>query len=358
VRERVLTPTELNRALLARQLLLRRERLPVARAVERIGALQAQWPPSPFVALWSRLDGFARERLTRAIERRQVVKATLMRATLHQVSARDYLGYAGLLRAVRAGEVGRRLQRFDVSWDIDVFVERVAEHTAAEPRSRPELIELLDLPRARPEDARPWILWHLLVARVGLVHSPEASVWRGNTAGSRFVPDRVWLGADAAAGEEAAEHLVRRYLAAFGPATRADVARWTGLSLAPLEPGFARLRVRRLRDADGRRLLDLPRAPIPAADVEAPVRFLPMWDSVLLAHDDRSRILPPEHRRTVIRRNGDVRPTFLVDGLVAGTWRLDDGRVRLEPFSPLPLGARRELEREAESLAAFHAPSG
>ncbi len=187
------------------------------------------------------------------------------------------------------------------------------------------------------------------------MHTPEASAWRQHTAGGKFAPARTWLGASAAAGAAAAEHLARRYLAAFGPASRADMARWTGLPISALEPGLARLQLRRFRDERGRELLDLPRAPLPAADTPASARFLPVWDSTLLAHDDRSRILPAEHRSAVIRANGDVQPTFLVDGVVAGTWSLADGRVELEPFGPLSRATHRELKEEAAALAAFHA---
>ena len=160
---RVLTQRELNRALLARQLLLRRARLPVARAVERVGALQAQWPPSPYIALWSRLEGFRREQLLRAVERRQVVKATLMRMTLHHVSARDYLAYAGLIVSRRAASLERRAQRSDV----DELVAAAVAYATEEPRSRPELLSFLSLPRTPAQDPRAWLIWHLLTARGG-----------------------------------------------------------------------------------------------------------------------------------------------------------------------------------------------
>ena len=148
--------------------------------------------------------------------------------------------------------------------------------------------------------------------------------------------------------------LVRRYLAAFGPATRADASTWSGLrsrdlggALDALEP------LRRFRDPEGRELLDLPRAPLPPAETRVPVRFLPKWDSVLLAHADRRRVVTDEHRRTIVGVNGDVAQTFLVDGLVAGTWTLERGRVLVHPFAPLPRAARRELEDEARRLEAF-----
>jgi hypothetical protein len=149
------------------------------------------------------------------------------------------------------------------------------------------------------------------------------------------------------------QHLVRRYLAAFGPATRADVAQWTGLPVATIAPSLEDVRLRRFLDERGRELLDVPRAPLPAADKPAPPRFLPMWDSTLLAHADRTRILPERYRSTVIRPNGDVLKTFLVDGFVAGLWALRDGRVELEPFEPLRPTVERELRREATALASF-----
>ncbi len=354
-RERVLTQRELNRALLARQLLLRRAALSVPRAVERIGALQAQWPPSPYIALWSRLEGFHREQLLRSVERRQVVRATLMRTTLHHVTASDYLAYAGELRARRIAFVEGQLAKLQGSLDHDELVEAIVRHAAERPRSRPELLGLLGQPKLEPDDRRPWLVWHLLAARATLVHAPQSSVWRLNTAGAAFVPAATWLGAEPAAGEDAIVHLVRRYLAAFGPATRADAAQWTGLPVAALEPGFERLSLRRFRDEAGRRLFDLPRAPLPPASVKAPPRFLPMWDSTLLAHDDRTRILPEAYRKIVIRRNGDVQRTFLVDGVVAGLWHFEDGRIRVEPFEPVPRAERRALDAEARALAEFHA---
>jgi hypothetical protein len=353
--ERQLTRRELNRALLARQLLLHRVRLPVARAVERLGALQAQWPPSPYVALWSRLDGLTRETLMRAVERRRVVKATLMRGTLHLVSAADYLAYAGLFRDSRLPAVERRLARAGVKANFDRLTRELLTHLTEEPRSRPELLRLLGQPKLVSTDPAPWLTWYVLAARASLVHGPSSSVWRNNTGRNTFAPAASWLGGDGRSGPDAAAHLVRRYLAAFGPATRADVRRWTGLPAAAIAPAFERLRLRRFRDEDERELVDVPRAPLPAASTPAPPRLLPVWDSALLAYDDRSRILPEEHRKTVIRPNGDVLQTFLVDGFVAGTWELEDGRVRLDPFERLGRTVERELRREAKGLATFAA---
>lgn len=350
---RTLSRRELNRATLARQLLLRRHRLPVARAVERVAGLQAQWPPSPYLALWSRLEGFRRDELARAVERRRVVKTTLMRTTLHLVSADDYLAYAGVFLGRRVATIERNLERYPGDTDVDELARRAAELAAETPRTRPELLRLLGQPRLVVAKRRPWLVWHLLAAKAAFVHGPESSVWRSNTAGARFAPAETWLGARGADGDDAVAHIVRRYFAAFGPATRADATQWTGLPRSALEPGLERISLRRFRDEQGRELLDLPRAPLPPADTHAPVRFLPRWDSLLLAHADRSRVLPEEYRADVIAPGGDVAATFLLDGVVAGTWRLSDGRVEVAPFGPLPRAAGRELADEAARLEAF-----
>jgi hypothetical protein len=353
-RERVLSRRELNRALLARQLLLGRVRLSVPRAIERVGALQAQWPTSPYIGLWSRLEGFRHEQLMRAVERRQIVRATVMRTTLHHVTARDYLEYAGELRVRRTASLEAQIAKFPGGVDLDELARQVVLHASEQPRTRPELLRLLGLPKLELDDRRPWLVWQLLSARAGLVHAPQSSVWRMNTSGAFYVPVAAWLGAEPATGDDAVCALLRRYLAAFGPATRADAAQWTGLTVGALEPGFARLALRRFRDEDGRALYDLPRAPLPPGSTSAPPRFLPMWDSTLLAHEDRRRILPEAYRKVVILKNGDVRRTFLVDGFVAGLWTVVDGRVELEPFEPIPRPARRELEVEGRALAEFH----
>jgi hypothetical protein len=354
---RTLTLRELNRATLARQLLLRRHRVSVTKAIERTAGLQAQWPPSPYLGLWSRLDGFQPEDLVRAIRRRQVVKATLMRTTLHLVTARDYLAYAGIYRASRIRALQRQLEALGDDADFTDDGERLAAFAAERPRSRSELLALLGRPKLRIEDRMPWLVWYGLSAHAGLVSGPESSVWRSHTAGGTFVPARTWLGAEGASGDAAYAHLVRRYLAAFGPASRADVAKWTGTARSGVDRGFAGLHLRRFRDEHGRELVDLPRAPLPPPETPAPARFLPRFDNLVLSHDDRRRVLADEHRAAVIE-GGEVRATFLVDGFVAGTWSLDDGRVQLEPFAPLPRSARREVEDEAARLEAFLSASG
>lgn len=349
---RTLTLRELNRAALARQLLLRRHRLSVTQAVERVAGLQAQWPPSPYLGLWSRVDGFHPDDLVRAVVRRHVVKATLMRTTLHLVTARDYLAYAGLYRESRIRDVERQLANLGEDADFAEEGARLAEFAAEQPRTRPQLLALLCRPKLRVEERSPWLAWYGLAAYAGLVNGPQSSVWRSHTAGGTFVPARTWLGSDGASGDAAAGSLVRRYLAGFGPASRADIAQWTGFARSVVDRGLAQLTLRRFRDEHDWELYDLPRAPLPSPDAHAPARLLPRFDNLVLSHDDRRRVLPDEHRPAVIQ-GGEVSATFLVDGFVAGTWSLDDGRVQLRPFSPLPLTARREVEDEAARLEAF-----
>lgn len=347
--DRVLTLAELNRATLARQLLLRRARLSVPKAVERLAGLQAQWPPSPYVALWSRLESFEREHLTRALLRRQVVKATAMRITLHLLSAGDYVLFAGALKAPWVAQLTRRMERMGVDVDVGALAEQALALMADGPRSRSEVLQVFG-----STGEQPWFIWTLVQAELGLVRAPDSAVWRKTVGPVAYVPAQTWLGRRPHPGPGALVHLVRRYLSAFGPASRADAAQWTGLPVSTLSPALEGLEpLRRFRDERGRELLDLPRRPLPDANTPAPVRFLPHWDSTLLAYDVRERILPEAYRKTVIRRNGDVQPTFLVDGLVAGTWSEKDGRVGLEPFEPLPRRIQRELDAEKRRLEAF-----
>jgi Winged helix DNA-binding domain len=342
VAERVLTLRELNRTTLLRQLLLRRERLPVARAVERVAALQAQWQPSPYVALWSRLEGFERGSLERALARGSVVKALLMRATMHLVSARDYPSFDAAVREART--IARVRGREPPAPEL---VERAVALARERPRSRPELMKALGLD-SRTTDPDELRTYSWVVALGRLEQMPEAAFWafRGSPLlrpAEHELPPK----------EDAAVHLVRRYLAAFGPATRADVSAWSGVPIRDLAAAFDSLRLRTFRDENGRELLDLPRAPLAEESTPAPPRMLPRWEELLLAHKDRSRVLPDEYRKTVIALNGDVSQAFLVDGFVAGAWRHEGDRVVLEAFAPLPRAARRGLEDEARRLTAW-----
>jgi hypothetical protein len=189
-----------------------------------------------------------------------------------------------------------------------------------------------------------------------LVRVPPSGTWERRRA-DLFGLAEEWVGPQPELSQlEAREHLVRRYLAAFGPAPRTDIADWAGMRVGALAEALGRMELRRFRDERGRELLDLPRAPLPAADTPAPVRFLPTFDATLLAHARRSGVLAEQHRKRIFHvRNPQSDPTFLVDGKVTGIWRHDSGRIVLEPFGRLPREARRELETEGERLAALYA---
>jgi len=183
-----------------------------------------------------------------------------------------------------------------------------------------------------------------------VLHHHETALWHGRPEG-RFVAIEEPEAHDPL---EARAEILRRYLAAFGPASRRDMIQWTMMHVPEIQQALDVLEpLRRFRDEHGRELLDVPRAPLPDPETPVPVRFLPKWDNVLLAFADRTRVLPEQYRKTVIRMNGDVAQTFLVDGFVAGAWSVEDGRVVLEPFAPLSRAARREVDDEAERLEAF-----
>ncbi|HEX5148314.1 MAG TPA: winged helix DNA-binding domain-containing protein [Candidatus Limnocylindrales bacterium] len=355
----VVTQRELNRATLARQLLIERSSLDPVAATERIGGLQAQEPASPYVALWSRLERFAAETLDRAVHERRLVKAGLMRGTLHLVSAGDYLRLQPAIRVTLKGLAARDQYRNAEVGDIDLLID-AAMAFAGEPRDNAAMHDHLEGPAAAEGRMSTDVWWR--VRREGaFIRAPSKVPW---SFGRRptYVAAGAWLGGRAFADDEASlDHLVRRYLGAFGPATIADLRGWSHVSTARLRPVVERLPgVVELRDENGRTLLDLADAPRPHADVPAPPRFLPMWDGALLGHEDRSRVLPDTYRKAVISRNGDILPTFMVDGRVAGLWWVEpDGartRITLEPFDRLPKAARTSLDAEAERLRAFYEP--
>jgi winged helix DNA-binding protein len=337
VAERVLTQRDLNRATLARQLLLRRTKLPVPRALERVAGLQAQLGAAPYIGLWSRLAGFRRESLERALLSGKAARGVLMRGTVHLVSASDYGLFAAALDVAPPGWITPEADRDAVR------VTPALRAFAAEPRTRTEVLDWLREEHGVDSGGTNGV-WYALRLRARIGHAPESSLWSSPIHNPRFVA----LDHDEVDGEAARAELVRRYLAAFGPATRAEIAGWSGMKVRD----FAHLLdgLEALRDDRGRQLLDLPRAPRPAGDTPAPVRFLPKFDNVLL---DRARVLPEAHRKLIVRKNADVQPTFTVDGYVAGIWRVEKGRVVSEAFAPLPLSAKRELADEAERLQAW-----
>ena len=338
--ERVLTQRELNRATLARQLLLERKRLAPAALIERLVGLQAQWPAAPYVGIWTRTTAFRRDALERELTRGSVLKAPVMRLTLHLVTRRDY----ALLRAA--------LSERNFPWE-SALAERLAPSVRALAASGPvtaaEGVAYIEREHALTGiDARR--AWSAARVRAHVLHHHETALWHARPEG-RFVAVEQPEEHDPT---EARAEILRRYLTAFGPATRRDVVAWSMMNVPQIQRALDRLEpLRRFRDEQGRELLDVPGTPLPDADTPAPVRFLPKWDNLLLAYADRTRVLPEEHRRTVIRPNGDVAQTFLVDGVVAGTWRAENGHVRVEPFAPLPRAARADVQDEAARLEAF-----
>ena len=377
----VLTLRALNRALLARQLLLKRVRLAPADAIERVGALQAQWPPAPYVALWSRLAGFTVAALERALEDRSVVKATVMRGTLHLMSARDYPFYAVASPEARRaawatwertilrywGGQSAETKRFVATWpglgDHAALHAAVLRH-ARTPRTREELIEFLAARTRMPVELARHFIWSFIAAYGGLVHVPGSAAW--SSRGSReLVAAQAVLGRSPLPSfTEAVVHTVRRHLSAFGPATIADIASWTQVRTTPINEALTALapELREFSDARGRRMYDLRRAPRPAEDTPAPVRFLAKWDSPLLAYapPERVRILTDGYRKSVIAKNGDVVPTVLVDGMVAARWgaRMAGRTAILEvsAFQRLAPADRAEIAAEGDRLVRFIYP--
>jgi Winged helix DNA-binding domain len=341
--DRVLTQRELNRALLERQFLLTRRREALPRALERLGGIQAQYAPSMYIGLWSRLAGFERAALTRALERRSVVQATLMRSTIHLVSRDDYWQFAAGTRDARWESWQRGYRRGPTPQAALAAARRVERALARWPRSRAELLDGIDAARFAGASTR-----------LNLVRVPPSGTWERRRA-DLYARAEDWLGTPPAiTPEEGIDHLIRRYLRAFGPASPADVASWAGIAITPLRAALERIELRHFRDEQGGLLVDVPRAPLPPADAPAPARFLPTWDSTLLVNCRRTQILPEDHRPKIFHvKNPQSEMTFLVDGAVAGTWKQEKDRVRLHPFGRLRRDDRDELEAEAERLAAF-----
>lgn len=339
--ERVLTVRELNRAVLARQLLLERSRLPLERAVAQVACLQTQYAPSGYVGLFSRLAGFRRPALTEALLERRIVQAWMMRCTIHMVSAEDYWP---LTEAVR--ESRRRMWRPPAGVDMPAVAEAVRTYLTAGARKQQELVARL------VAEGYPREVWAGLQLWLDLVRVPPAGTWERPRAHVYGLAEE-WLPArPRGTAEQGAELLARRYLGGFGPASAHDVATFCGWTVTEARAVLSRVELRRFRDEAGRELVDLPEAPLPPPDTPAPVRFLGQWDATLLVHTRRAQILPEVHRPNVFATSmPQSTPTFLVDGQVAGTWRAVDRRVSWQPFSALPPAVAREVDAEADRLS-------
>jgi hypothetical protein len=343
--EEVLTRRALNRALLERQLLLRRWKLPVPQVIERLVGMQAQEPSDPYIGLWTRLEGFRPEALARLITRRQAVRASLMRTTIHLVTARDYLALYPIMRPVHGRTV------YSSSPDARALQGLNTENLLTAGRM---LVEERPLTRAQlgPLLARRWphrdaaALARAVNYLLPMIHIPPRGIW-GSSGRTTLTTVEAWLGRSPQA-DGLPDAVVLRYLAAFGPASTADIRTWSGLSglAAVIERLRPRLAV--FRDERGRELLDLPKAPRPDPDTPAPLRFLPEYDNALLAHADRTRIVADAHRQRLATANGRSFGTVLIDGFVGGTWR-----IRREGGNAiLVIGALGPLSRKDAAVVA------
>jgi DNA glycosylase AlkZ-like len=340
---RTITQRQLNRALLARQLLLERVAVPIEEAVEQVGGLQTQYAPSGYVGLWTRLAGFRREALTAALEDRTIVQATLQRATIHMVSRREFWHYAmGIRHARRA-------------WSLRVQVPATDEATMLEAAGRLRAA-LADGPRTVKEldGLAGGFLGHV-GSWLDLVRVPPSGTWVRRRA-DRLGLAETWVGPCDADEDDGLVHLVRAYLRGFGPAPWRDIAQWAGISVIDARRGGAGLELVRFRDEAGRELVDLPGAPLPDPDAPAPVRFLPHWDAALLVHARRTGLLPEAHRPCVFsNRNPFSVGTVLLDGRVVAAWSVIEGRVAVEPYEAIDRRARHAIGDERAALEAFHA---
>jgi hypothetical protein len=358
VSARVLTLRELNRATLDRQMLLERHTIPALDAVERLAGLQAQVPSPPYVGLWTRLRDFRREELTRLMEERQVVRATLMRATLHLMAAEDYLLLRPALQPALTRSMnsiaGKRLEGLD----LDRIVGTAGEYFESEPRPFADFRLLLaELEPDRDQSA----LAYVVRTQLPLVQVPTGGVW-GYSGKVPFTTAEKWLGRELS-GSEDPRGLVLKYLAAFGPATVSDVQTWSGRMRLKESVEEIKPELRIFRDENDNELLDLPDAPLPAGDTPAPPRFVPDYDNLVLSHADRGRVISDEHRKKVFLSAARVRATFLIDGFVRGAWKVEKTRrtatLVIEPFERLSRGDRDALNEEGERLVRFLAePQG
>lgn len=333
-------------------MLLERERISVVAAVERLRGMQAQEPRPPYPGLWTRLHGFRREDLHRALQNREIVRGTLMRGTLHVMSAADYLAHRMTLQPMLTrslGLLGTRADGLDEDEVLPVARALLGERPRTFGDLRAALVETFPNVNDRA-------LGFTTRMRLPLLMIPTDDRW-AFPADSRFGLAEDWLGAPISDAVDPAA-LTLRYLAAFGPATAADVQQWSGLGgikpvLETLRPQLAVF-----QDERGCTLFDLPGAPRPPADTPTPPRFLPEFDNLVLSHADRTRVLPDEHRYHVLgSKNGRIPATFLVDGFVAGTWRVERTRkaatLAITPFAALPRSVTAALSDEGDALLRF-----
>ncbi len=344
-----LSARQLNRAVLSRQFLLERVDIDIPTALQHVGGLQTQYAPSGYVGLWSRIDSFERDSLTRALEDRSVVQATLMRSTIHMVAADDFWPMCAAIRESRRDwwlRIARSRRLPSISFDVLTDVLRAA--MADGPVPSIELVGAIE----RAGFAKP--CWEAAGLWLDMVRVPPSGTWERRRA-DRYGLAEQWITRVEVSEEDGLRLLLTRYLQAFGPAALADAATWAGVPRARLEPVAARMELIVYSDESGAALYDLSGIELADGDTPAPVRFLPTWDATLLVHCRRSGILPEEFRKVIFHTKiPQSVGTVLVDGSVAATWAWRDDHVEVDELAKLTARQHREVAAEADRLTSFY----
>ena len=352
---KLLTQQELNRALLARQMLLVREKVTPLKAIGRLAGMQAQQARPPFVGLWARLENFQRADLLKLFQRRRVVRATAMRATIHLFTARDYLSLRGALQPMLGAVMSPKFIKELGGESILKICATGRKFFGTAPQSFKNLRELLKSKHPKADHRIAALAVRMNVPLLGV---PGDAPWGFSTNATWILADE-WLGQPVPPQVDTPA-LIKKYLAAFGPATPADAQAWSGCKGLRAEFEKLRPQLKVFQNEKGQELFDLPRAPRPPADTLAPVRFIPDFDNLILAHADRTRIVDDAYRPALVSKNLLVRATFLVDGRVAGTWKTERAKktatLVIEPFAPLPARVKASLKSEGEALITFSEP--